>query len=159
MTASGISNRAVLFRGTFPGSDSYTGLISESLKKTDVDLAGIFKGARPNAPREDVLRMTGEIRESRPGLVISFGGGSTIDAVKAAIVLASLDGNIDDYLGVGSVSDKICKTGLKLIPHIAIQTLAGSAAHLTRYSNITDMKTFQKKLIIDDSIVPGSCLF
>ena len=91
-TASGISNRAILFRGTFPGSDSYTDIISESLKKTDVDLAGIFKGARPNSPREDVLRMTGEIRESRPGLVISFGGGSTIDAVKAAIVLASLGG-------------------------------------------------------------------
>ena len=51
------------------------------------------------------------------------------------------------------------KTGLKLIPHIAMQTLAGSAAHLTRYSNITDMKTFQKKLIIDDSIVPDHAFF
>ena len=157
--ASSIGDKAVLFRGTFPGSDEYVDIINKSLNGSGVDLTCIFKGARPNSPYEDLVRMTLEIEDSRPGLVISFGGGSTIDAVKAAIVLASLGGCVDDYLGVGLVSGIIEKTGLRLLPHMASQTLAGSGAHLTRYSNITDLKTAQKNLIIDDSIVPGCSFF
>jgi alcohol dehydrogenase len=60
---------------------------------------------------------------------------------------------------MGRVSEKINDTGSKLIPHIACQTLASSAAHLTKYSNITDLKTAQKKLIVDDAIVPGYAFF
>ncbi len=157
--ASGISSSAVLFRGTFPGIDSYTGIIKSSLEKSGVKLAGIFKGSRPNTPRQDLLRIAGNIRESDTGLVISLGGGSTIDAVKAAVVLAALGGEIDDYLGAGLVSAKLEGHGRKLIPHIACQTLAGSAAHLTRYSNITDLEKGQKKLIVDDSIVPEYAVF
>lgn len=157
--ASKISKKAILFRGTFPGSDGYVETINKSLKDSGVALSGIFKGARPNAPREDLLRITGNIKKTDPGLVISLGGGSTIDAVKAAIVLASLGGNIDDYLGMDLVMQKMNDTGSGLIPHIACQTLAGSSAHLTRYSNITDLKTAQKKLIIDDAIVPQFAFF
>ncbi|HAU37588.1 MAG TPA: 3-dehydroquinate synthase, partial [Phycisphaerales bacterium] len=43
--------------------------------------------------------------------------------------------------------------------HVAIQTAASSAAHLTKYSNITDLSAAQKKLIIDDAIVPPAALF
>jgi alcohol dehydrogenase len=46
-----------------------------------------------------------------------------------------------------------------MIPHVAIQTAASSAAHLTKYSNITDMATGQKKLIVDDAIVPDQAVF
>jgi alcohol dehydrogenase len=154
-----ISRKAVLFRGTFPGSDGYVDIIRKSLKNSGVELSGVFNGARPNSPREDLLRITEDIRQTGPGLVISLGGGSTIDAVKAGIVLVSLQGSIDDYLGMGLVTQKISDTGSELIPHIACQTLAGSSAHLTRYSNITDLKTVQKKLIIDDAIIPRYAFF
>jgi alcohol dehydrogenase class IV len=36
---------------------------------------------------------------------------------------------------------------------------ASSAAHLTKYSNITDVKTNQKMLIVDNAVVPGMALF
>jgi alcohol dehydrogenase len=157
--ASSISQKAVLFRGTFPGSDRYVDTIRKSLKQSEVELSGIFKGARPNSPREDLQLIAENISQVDPGLVISLGGGSTIDAVKAAIVIASLGGSIDDYLGMSLVTEKINRTGSGLIPHIACQTLAGSAAHLTKYSNITDLKTAQKKLIIDDAIVPRYAFF
>jgi alcohol dehydrogenase len=157
--ASRISSKAVLFRGTFPGSDRYVDIITGSLKRSGVGLAGIFKGARPNSPREDLFRITSDIKDTIPGLIVSLGGGSTVDAVKAAIVLASLGGSIDDYLGMDLVSAKINKADSQLIPHIACQTLASSAAHLTRYSNITDLKTEQKKLMVDDSIVPEAAFF
>jgi alcohol dehydrogenase class IV len=95
----------------------------------------------------------------QPEAVISFGGGSTIDATKAGILLASLGGSIDDYFGTGLVTQALERSGKKLIPHLAIQTASSSAAHLTKYSNITDLKTRQKKLVVDNAIVPQRAIF
>ena len=50
-------------------------------------------------------------------------------------------------------------TGKPVMPVVAIQTAASSAAHLTKYSNITNPFTRQKKLIIDDAIVPPAAVF
>ncbi|MEM3194167.1 MAG: iron-containing alcohol dehydrogenase, partial [Candidatus Bathyarchaeia archaeon] len=61
-----------------------------------------------------------------------------------------------EYFGTGLVS---AKSGGKKIPLIAIQTASSSASHLTKYSNVTDMKTLQKKLIVDESIVPRASIF
>jgi alcohol dehydrogenase class IV len=46
-----------------------------------------------------------------------------------------------------------------LSPHVAIETVASSGAHLTKYSNITDVSTSQKKLIVDEAIVPAWPVF
>ncbi len=42
---------------------------------------------------------------------------------------------------------------------IAVMTAAGSAAHLTKYSNVSDMESGQKKLIIDEAITPPRAVF
>ena len=42
---------------------------------------------------------------------------------------------------------------------VAVQTAASSGAHLTKYSNITDPVTGQKKLIVDEAIVPPASVF
>lgn len=157
--ASQVGKTALLFRETFPGSDIYVNKIIKSLKKGGVNILGTDIGARPNAPREDLLRIAKNINNSKPDMVISFGGGSTIDAVKAAVVLYSLGGEIDNYFGVKKVTNAIRLQDKKLIPHIAIQTLASSGAHLTKYSNITDIAIAQKKLIVDEAIVPTYSLF
>jgi alcohol dehydrogenase len=52
------------------------------------------------------------------------------------------------------VSDALAKTNTTLIPVIAVQTSASSGAHLTKYSNITDPVVGQKKLIVDDALIP-----
>ena len=157
--ASSIGKKVLLVRGTFPGSDNFVREIINSLTDSNLTLLDEINGARPNAPREDLFRITEKIINSSPDLVISFGGGSTIDTVKSAIILNTLGGSIDDYFGMGKVTEALNKSNKKLIPHIAIQTVASSAAHLTRYSNITDIKTAQKKLIIDEAIVPNWPVF
>jgi alcohol dehydrogenase class IV len=60
---------------------------------------------------------------------------------------------------VGQVTTATKDTDKKLTPHVAIQTAASSAAHLTKYSNITDVSTGQKKLIVDEAIVPAHPVF
>lgn len=137
--------------------------IERGLEGAGLTIAGEYiSGARPNAPREDVRLIAEKIREQSPDTVLSIGGGSTTDAVKAAIALCVLNDkypDIDAYFGTGRISDMLFKESRRLIPQMAVMTGASSAAHLTKYSNITDMRTGQKMLIVDDAIIPARALF
>jgi alcohol dehydrogenase len=145
------------------GSDLHE-KIRNGLEETEgVTLAGTFiRGARPNAPREDVFRIAEEIREQDPDCVIAAGGGSTIDAVKAALAwnaLRDVCPDFDTYFGAGQLSAKLAEHGRALLPLVAVQTASGSAAHLTKYSNVTRLDEAQKMLIADEAVVPGRALF
>ncbi|MBN2244523.1 MAG: iron-containing alcohol dehydrogenase [Candidatus Aminicenantes bacterium] len=133
--------------------------ITRSLSEAGLEICAETPSARPNSPRQDILRMKEEILLSSPDAVLVASGGSGIDAAKAALVLADLGGDFDDYFGVGKVTERIGKTGKQLRPCIAVQTASGSSAHLSKYSNITDLSTHQKKLIVDDAIIPPVSLF
>jgi alcohol dehydrogenase len=139
--------------------------VIEALKAAGVSLAGgvIVPDAGPNAPRADVYRIETYILHHKPDVIIAVGGGSTIDACKAASFLATLGGavtpEVDHWFGTGIVSEALKQTGKKLYPLIAVQTSASSGAHLTKYSNITDPVAGQKKLVVDDSIVPLYSVF
>ncbi len=154
-----LGTRPALVRGTFPGSDEYVRVLYASLAAAKAEVVGEIEGARPNAPREDVRRIAQELQECKPDVLVTFGGGSNIDAVKAAEVLRTLGGEIDDYLGTGLVTKAMAEGSRPLTPHVAIQTVASSAAHLTKYSNITDVATGQKKLMVDEALVPQYSVF
>lgn len=130
--------------------------VIDSIEKEDLNVTDVFDGARPNAPREDVYRLAYQLSRSKWDGVVAVGGGSCIDASKAALTLATYGGLIDDYFGTGKVSEK---SGGKQLPLIAVQTASSSSAHLTKYSNVTDMVIYQKKLIVDGSIVPRASVF
>jgi alcohol dehydrogenase len=147
--------------------------VKASLKANGVAFDTI-NGARPNAPREDVYRISLQVAKSKADLIVALGGGSTIDAGKAAAVLntyspsevmqilgASLRDadSIEPYFGTGIVTTLKQKTGRPVMPVVAVETAASSGAHLTKYSNITDPVAGQKKLIIDEAIVPPASVF
>jgi alcohol dehydrogenase class IV len=121
-----------------------------------------------------VYRLGLHVARTRPEVILAVGGGSTIDAAKAANVLAAfspeevkkalqapdaLAGTIDPFFGVGNVTKVKGIAAKPLLPLAAVQTAASSGAHLTKYSNITDLVTGQKKLIVDEAIVPQASLF
>jgi alcohol dehydrogenase len=154
-----MGKRVALVYDHFPGSESYLNTLKSTLKDVGIEIINEIQGAAPNAPLEDLARVSEKLKKLQPDFTISFGGGSTIDTVKAAGVLNILGADIESYFGVGKVTEKIIETGESLSPHLAIQTAASSGAHLTKYSNITDLKTGQKKLIVDKAIVPPKCVF
>ena len=154
-----LGRRAVLVRDVFPGSELHVDALTASLRAAGVEIAATIPGAAPNAPLADLARVEAALRMYNPEVIVSFGGGSTIDCAKAAEVLRSLGGPIDSYFGTGLVTAKLNASGARLAPHLAIQSAASSAAHLTKYSNITDVGAGQKKLIVDDAIVPARALF
>lgn len=147
--------------------------VESSLKKNGVSFE-VIAGARPNAPREDLYRISLQVARSKSEFIIALGGGSTIDAAKAAAVLNTyspsevIDGldakaseadGIEPYFGTGLVSRLREKTGKAVMPVIALQTASSSGAHLTKYANITDPQSQQKKLIVDEAIVPPAAVF
>ncbi len=135
------------------------------LKEANVEICGnkVAPDAKPNAPREDVYRLVTYILQFKPDCIVAIGGGSTIDAAKCASALATLGADVtpevDHYFGTGVVSAELSATGKKLVPVIAVETSASSGAHLTKYSNITDPVIGQKKLIVDEAVVPATSLF
>ncbi len=156
-----------------PWSESILKTVTNSLSRKSVEFEAV-QGANPNAPREDLYRLAWQVTRFMPQVIIAVGGGSTIDAAKAANVLGaysplqvkaalqvpeSLAGSIDPYFGVGNVARMAAHTQKPLLPLVGVQTAASSAAHLTKYSNITDMATGQKKLIVDETIVPRAAVF
>ncbi len=147
--------------------------VEDSLRREGVSFEAI-SGARPNAPREDLYRIALQVERARPASIVALGGGSTIDAAKAASVLATYSpvevegcfpeagpeaSSIEPFFGTDTVTKIRDATGRGIIPAIALQTAASSAAHLTKYSNITDPVSGQKKLIVDEAIVPLAALF
>jgi alcohol dehydrogenase class IV len=136
--------------------------ILASLEANGVNVVDTVQGAAPNAPREDVYRLHGHIVHKKPEVIVSAESGSGIDAAKAAAVLATfgdIEAELDPYFGVGEVTKLCQKTGRTVLPVMAVMTAASSSAHLTKYSNITDPVLGQKKLIIDDAIVPPRAVF
>lgn len=147
--------------------------IIDSLEKGNVSY-NVVVAARANAPREDVYRIALQVTMHRPDSIIAVGGGSTIDACKAASVLAAYSSDdvsrvlsvkwdvactIDPYFGTGLVTKVKDATKKNTVPIVAVQTGASSGAHLTKYSNITDPIAGQKKLIVDDALVPKAAVF
>lgn len=131
----------------------------DSLESSGLDIKGPFSSAGPNSPKEDVIKIKEILLRENPEAAVVASGGSGIDAAKAAVVLAVSGGEIEDYFGVGKVSEELAKAGKNLLPLVAVQTASSSAAHLTKYSNITDSETHQKKLIVDEAVIPPRALF
>jgi alcohol dehydrogenase len=147
--------------------------VAASLDSNGVSYTSIL-GAGPNAPREDVYRIANEISKNKPSVIVVVGGGSTIDAAKCASVLATyttaqvcehlgatpaLASTVEPYFGGDLVTKIKNATKVSPAPVVAVQTAASSGAHLTKYSNITDPVSGQKKLIVDMAVVPPRAVF
>jgi alcohol dehydrogenase len=136
--------------------------ILKSLNSKKIKVLKIVDGSKPNTPREDVYRIQDEIEKLNPELLVVVGGGSTIDCVKASSILATYTPGkheIEPFFGTGMVTEFMNKAGKKKTPILAVQVASSSGAHLTKYANVTDIENNQKKLIVDDEIIPEAAIF
>lgn len=115
---------------------------------TDVGIAFvIFDGCAPNPTVGQVNAGLKLLKESDCDFVISFGGGSPHDCAKAISMLSTNGGEIKDYEGV----DKSTKP---MLPLVAVNTTAGTAAEMTRFCIITDETRHVKMALVDWRLTP-----
>ena len=123
--------------------------ITDQLRK-DAITYRISEGVEPNPSKETVYRITYHLLAGNFKCLLAIGGGSVIDAAKAAGILGAVrEGELDDYFGVGIVSKKVKKT----MDLIAVPTTSGSGSEVTKFSVITDTTLHVKKVIFDPAIV------
>jgi len=128
--------------------------ISQALEKNSITYK-IVEGVEPNPSKETVYRIVYHLLAGDFNCLLAIGGGSVIDAAKAAAILGTIkEGQIDDYFGVGMVSKKV----KRIMDLIAIPTTSGTGSELTKFSVITDTWLLVKKLIFDIAIIPTEAI-
>ena len=104
------------------------------LKSEKVDVT-LFDQVESN-PKTEIVKKGAEIAKSKGcDLIIGVDGGSTIDTCKGIAVVATQEGDIEDY----REERKIIKGSL--LPILAVPTTSGTGSEVTPYSVFTSGKT------------------
>ncbi|GAB2889903.1 L-threonine dehydrogenase [Microvirgula curvata] len=130
------------------------GLVKAGLAARVVDLlkqAGIqsvlFDGVQPNPTSTNVNAGLALLKENQCDVVVSLGGGSSHDCAKGIALVAENGGKIQDYEGLD-------KSSRPQLPLVAINTTAGTASEMTRFTIITDESRHIKMVIVDKHTTP-----
>jgi alcohol dehydrogenase len=110
--------------------------LEEIIKGQGADLA-VFDQVEPDPSRETIGKILVQAQDFQPDLLIGFGGGSSIDAGKAAWVLYENP----DWVGlsVPEVSQKMPQCVLRQkARYTAIPTTSGTGSEVTRTAVVTD---------------------
>ena len=105
---------------------------------------------------DDAARIREAIEQSAATEVVAIGGGSVIDAAKAAWASHQTGLDFPELFGAGKISERFPEKEFKRI--IAVPTTAGTGSEVTPYANIVDRAAGVKRLIADRQIVPRMAL-
>lgn len=124
----------------------YAKQVTDLLDAAGIEYA-VFDGTVPNPTDENVELGAAAYTDNQCDMLISLGGGSAHDCCKGVGLLVSNGGAIADYEGL-DMSKKA------LPPYIAINTTAGTASELTRFTIITNTSNHVKMAIVDWRVTP-----
>ena len=115
-----------------------------------------FGGIPAEPDTGTVAAMTGFLRDVRPDLVIALGGGSVMDAAKAALIVLETDLPLEDCFGANRIA--ALRPGRTFRRIAAVPTTAGTGSEVTPYSNIVNRARGVKQLISDPALIPDLAL-
>ncbi|MDD5596678.1 MAG: iron-containing alcohol dehydrogenase [Victivallaceae bacterium] len=101
---------------------------------------------------ETVEKMTVFLKREKPDEAVAIGGGSPMDAAKAAYLKFQAGQSRHDFFGVNKFSS--ANPGKKLKKVICFPTSSGTGSEATPYANIVDHRLKVKKLISEIEIIP-----
>ncbi len=145
--------RMVLFTGKHSADADggrILGAFFKTLSTNDVEIHR-FKDIPPEPSTEVVEKMAEFLQTVQPDAVTALGGGSVMDAAKAAWLICRKGGRVQDYFGSNMCTDK----GIECDKIICFPTTSGTGSEVTPYSNIVDSSVGVKKLISDPVIIPS----
>jgi len=127
----------------------YIELIETALKKyNDISEIIVFEGISPNPKVSEINDAIRVGLENNANVVLGLGGGSAIDAAKAAAVGIGAKENINEYVLNGKTPSK------KTLPIIAIPSTAGTGSELSKGAIISFPERNIKTGIRGENIYP-----
>tara|TARA_R110002110_G_scaffold6594_18_gene33113 strand:+ start:2421 stop:3575 length:1155 start_codon:yes stop_codon:yes gene_type:complete len=124
----------------------YTKQITDLLEQADIAYA-VFDDTIPNPTDKNVEQGVDAYKNGQCDMLISLGGGSAHDCCKGVGLVISNGGAIADYEGLD-------QSKVSLPPYVAINTTAGTASELTRFTIITNTSNHVKMAIVDWRVTP-----
>ena len=115
-----------------------------------------WKDIPPEPDIKTVLAMRDFLLECGADTVCAAGGGSVLDAAKAALLLIETNWDINDLFGVNCYSS--VNPACKLRRIVAIPMTSGTGSEATQYANIVDRENNVKRLIAEKETVPEYAL-
>jgi len=112
----------------------------------------VWCGVEAEPAMETVEAMAAYLREEKPDTVVAVGGGSVLDAAKAALLRYETNWQLNDLFGVNKWSS--ANPGKTLKRLVAIPTTSGTGSEATPYSNIVSHAAGVKKLIVEVAGIP-----
>lgn len=113
----------------------------------------VWTGVEAEPSVETVGKMADFLRQNQPENVVAVGGGSVLDAAKAAYLVYQTGWQLNELFGVNRWSS--ANPGKRLKRMVAIPTTSGTGSEATPYSNIVDHSAGVKKLIVEEQSVPA----
>ncbi|MBO5959103.1 MAG: iron-containing alcohol dehydrogenase, partial [Lentisphaeria bacterium] len=111
----------------------------------------------PAEPDVEVVRdIVRKMEETRPDAVAAVGGGSVLDAAKAAYLSWQTGLDITELFGANIASQHFPEKEFKRV--ICIPTTSGTGSEITPYSNIVDRAKNLKFIIVEKQITPALAL-
>ncbi len=107
----------------------------------------LYDGAVPNPTVINVHDGVDLYKKEMCDIIIAVGGGSPIDCAKGVGLVCNNGGSIKDFEGL-DMSEK------NMPPFIAVNTTAGTASEMTRFTIITDTDRHVKMAIVDWHVTP-----
>ena len=107
----------------------------------------LFDTVMPNPTDKNVHEGLDLYKKEKCDIIVAVGGGSPIDSAKGIGLVVTNGGSIRDYEGL-DMSKK------SMPPFIAVNTTAGTASEMTRFTIITDTDRHIKMAIVDWHVTP-----
>lgn len=124
--------------------------ICEELKKAGLQVL-VFDEVEPSPHIKTINKCGDWVRKEQINLLVGLGGGSSLDVAKAASILATNPGGMNDYVGFNRVRQRG-------IPKILIPTTAGSGSEASRACMLTDDADGLKKAVLSRHLVADTAI-
>lgn len=112
----------------------------------------VYRNIPPEPTVEDVRAIVKHLEQKQPDAVVAIGGGSVLDAAKAAYLSWQTGMDVQDLFGVNRASTAF--PGKKFKRVLCIPTTAGTGSEVTQYSNLVDPVAGVKRIIVEKEMVP-----
>lgn len=141
----------IISNGKSTRANGYLARTEEQLHLAGIETE-VFDGVAPNPTVVNSEAGAKAARECNADFLVALGGGSVMDCSKAIALLATNDGELWDYISIGTGKGKPIAN--RPLPIVAITTTAGTGSETDGCGVITKEDTNEKSFIMHPTLFP-----